>query len=659
MVTSMRVDGVDISHWQSGALDFSAAKKAGVKFVYHKATEGVTVKDSNYTKRRAEAKAAGVPFGAYHFARAQTPLKSDAVAEAKYFLSVAKPVEGDLYPVLDLETTEGLTNAQLREWAAAFIGELSEQGFKCVLYTNFDLGNVGAHLLWTARYSNANTLPKLSGWDIWQFSNGVYGVPKSVAGFGNVDLNTMRAGLKVSDFQIPKKEVVPPVVTPKTITLKTAHASMQFSDSTAQQKQDVEKIFSRGYDVIGGTEAGHGSGELVGLIKDACTKYGYSFSKPGRYDTWVAVKNSIITKGTLVKGSEFALWRSSKTTPTPPGRWGDKGVVWAQWDMPGVGTITFGAVHYLTHKGAGPKYKPESDKIYASVIDKWSKSHGAGDKLVFLSGDFNLVDKNNDVFKGLANLSTCWDDLKKWPNTGHGNIDAIARFKADTQVKTKAARVLDDGKLFLNTDHFLIEAEYTITVSGTTPTTPDRMDPSSYFIGATGSHVTWLGQRLVAHGFGKHYTSGPGPKFTEADRKNVADFQKAQGWTGADADGFPGKETLKRLAANPVKPTPTPTPTPTKPVVELAKLVKAAKTDPGAKQGHQTYAAGVKVVEAALLKEGLLDKKYASDGSFGSVTVKAYSAWQKKLGYKGKDADGIPGATTLKKLGSKHGFTVK
>lgn len=83
-----------------------------------------------------------------------------------------------------------------------------------------------------------------------------------------------------------------------------------------------------------------------------------------------------------------------------------------------------------------------------------------------------------------------------------------------------------------------------------TPTpTPDKMDPAAYFIGAVGSHVTWLGERLVAHGFDEHYTSGPGPKFTEADRLNVAAFQRAQGWSGADADGFPGPETLRRLAA--------------------------------------------------------------------------------------------------------------
>lgn len=78
---------------------------------------------------------------------------------------------------------------------------------------------------------------------------------------------------------------------------------------------------------------------------------------------------------------------------------------------------------------------------------------------------------------------------------------------------------------------------------------PDKMDPSAYYMGAVGPHVTWLGARLVAHGFGKFYKSGPGPTFTETDRRAVAAFQKAQGWKGGAADGFPGHETLTRLAA--------------------------------------------------------------------------------------------------------------
>jgi murein DD-endopeptidase MepM/ murein hydrolase activator NlpD len=79
----------------------------------------------------------------------------------------------------------------------------------------------------------------------------------------------------------------------------------------------------------------------------------------------------------------------------------------------------------------------------------------------------------------------------------------------------------------------------------------DKMDPQNYGPGHSGQHITWLGTQLVKHGFGEYYTQGPGPVWGNADRANVREFQKAQGWSGLDADGLPGKETLKRLAVNP------------------------------------------------------------------------------------------------------------
>ncbi|MFE7610068.1 MULTISPECIES: peptidoglycan-binding protein [Streptomyces] len=65
--------------------------------------------------------------------------------------------------------------------------------------------------------------------------------------------------------------------------------------------------------------------------------------------------------------------------------------------------------------------------------------------------------------------------------------------------------------------------------------------------GVNNDYVTQLGKQLVKKGFGKHYSQGPGPKWSESDRRNVEAFQRAQGWSGADADGYPGPETWKRL----------------------------------------------------------------------------------------------------------------
>jgi hypothetical protein len=114
----------------------------------------------------------------------------------------------------------------------------------------------------------------------------------------------------------------------------------------------------------------------------------------------------------------------------------------------------------------------------------------------------------------------------------------------------------------------------------------------------------------------------------------------------------------KRLGS---KPPTASLPAPTRPVVDLSKLVAAARSNPAAKGTPVTYA-GVKTVEAALVDEGLLSKAY-SDGHYGTTTVAAYSRWQLKC-YPGAStkpggaADGIPGKDSLTKLGAKHGFTV-
>ncbi|PRH75791.1 hypothetical protein C6N75_29090, partial [Streptomyces solincola] len=65
--------------------------------------------------------------------------------------------------------------------------------------------------------------------------------------------------------------------------------------------------------------------------------------------------------------------------------------------------------------------------------------------------------------------------------------------------------------------------------------------------GQSNAYVEKLGRRLVALGYGRHYTTGPGPRWTEADRRNTEAFQRAQGWRGAAANGYPGPETWRRL----------------------------------------------------------------------------------------------------------------
>jgi hypothetical protein len=112
------------------------------------------------------------------------------------------------------------------------------------------------------------------------------------------------------------------------------------------------------------------------------------------------------------------------------------------------------------------------------------------------------------------------------------------------------------------------------------------------------------------------------------------------------------------VPATPTVPTvPAPKPSvPAKPRVSLKATILAAERNPSAKGTPVTYA-GVRTVEAALVKAGLLDRKLA-DGHYGTATLKAYAAWQRKCGYSGASADGVPGLTSLRKLAAKYGFTV-
>ncbi|WP_377271818.1 N-acetylmuramoyl-L-alanine amidase [Peterkaempfera sp. SMS 1(5)a] len=91
--------------------------------------------------------------------------------------------------------------------------------------------------------------------------------------------------------------------------------------------------------------------------------------------------------------------------------------------------------------------------------------------------------------------------------------------------------------------------------------------------------------------------------------------------------------------------------------VSLAHVVAAAQRDPVAAQGSTTHRAEVLVVERALRAEGLLAAEWV-DGSFGSRTVIAYAALQRRYGYTGAAADGIPGRASLTRLGAAHGFAV-
>ncbi|MFI0739354.1 peptidoglycan-binding protein [Streptomyces sp. NPDC021100] len=58
--------------------------------------------------------------------------------------------------------------------------------------------------------------------------------------------------------------------------------------------------------------------------------------------------------------------------------------------------------------------------------------------------------------------------------------------------------------------------------------------------------VTAMGRRLVAEGCSM-YEEGPGPQWSDADRHSYARWQRKLGYSGADADGWPGRASWDAL----------------------------------------------------------------------------------------------------------------
>jgi len=90
-----------------------------------------------------------------------------------------------------------------------------------------------------------------------------------------------------------------------------------------------------------------------------------------------------------------------------------------------------------------------------------------------------------------------------------------------------------------------------------------------------------------------------------------------------------------------------------KPAINMSKLLIAAQLDQYRPNNGRTPGAAksVKRVQRQLRRRGI---SVALDGNFGAQTMNGYAAWQRRLGYSGIDANGMPGETSLKRLAGKR-----
>ncbi|MDA8231755.1 MAG: glycoside hydrolase family 25 protein [Magnetospirillum sp.] len=208
---------IDLSH-SSMVRDFAAAREEGrILGVIHKATEGVGFIDPLYAERRAQAQAAGLMWGAYHFGTFEWPGADQAAA----FLATAQP-QPDTLIALDLELNErDPANSMDIGRAEDFVRAVhAATGRLPLLYVHpvwADGGAVGGYGrtlggairpgsilaacdLWLADYRATPQLPSAwaaRGWRLWQYAgdaDGRGGGPfrdyaRSVAGIDRCDRN--------------------------------------------------------------------------------------------------------------------------------------------------------------------------------------------------------------------------------------------------------------------------------------------------------------------------------------------------------------------------------------------------------------------------------------------------------------------------------------
>lgn len=259
----------------------------------------------------------------------------------------------------------------------------------------------------------------------------------------------------------------------KYATVRIQHNSMQFSDNPKQHAHDAKAVFKRARETgalfVTGTEAGakEGDEDLHSLLIDAAKEYDYHINAQ-RFGDWAAVDKRQVLKDSIHHGYEGPFIPGTHGLKASQGAHSPRGIttIEAEPRVKGVGIVTMGCAHFLTHRST---LVSGSNQPLITGISRWAHGAGSGRKLVFFDADANLRDDRVDVFNG-APLTTCWDELGKYPAT-HGlnkqrgtTIDIVSSYDHDGRVECKSAHVLDDSDLKLATDHFMLEVVYKVKV---------------------------------------------------------------------------------------------------------------------------------------------------------------------------------------------------
>ncbi|MCS6929396.1 MAG: glycoside hydrolase family 25 protein [Saprospiraceae bacterium] len=190
-VPSALLLGIDISHHQRRIDWQRLVENSELHFVFVKATEGGDFVDTLFAENWAILRQMGIRRGAYHYFRPNR----DGVLQAQHFLKATHFEPGDLAPVLDLETTDGLHPDIVRREALEWLDYVERTlHIRPIVYTNLNFyerhlaGYFEDYPLWIARYAEGLPQLRTHRWHFWQFTEKgrLPGIPRPV------DLNVFR-----------------------------------------------------------------------------------------------------------------------------------------------------------------------------------------------------------------------------------------------------------------------------------------------------------------------------------------------------------------------------------------------------------------------------------------------------------------------------------
>jgi lysozyme len=184
------IHGIDVSHHNED-IDWKEVKNMNIRgihisFVFIKATEGVSYKDSQFDRNWLQSKKAGITRGAYHYFSEGITGKE----QAAYFIKTVGPLEpGDLAPVLDIEENNLVPVNILQQEALVWLDLVEKHyGIRPIVYSfvNFYETKLGSafdgYPFWAAHYKEKYQPRTNRSWQIWQHNeNGhVNGISEKV-----------------------------------------------------------------------------------------------------------------------------------------------------------------------------------------------------------------------------------------------------------------------------------------------------------------------------------------------------------------------------------------------------------------------------------------------------------------------------------------------